>query len=119
MALTLADIIQPKGEINKTWLPAVDGVTADDMINEWLDKHKTENEDIQRAYVYYRAYSLICNTALLEPARQRRVDSEDQYLENQLKYFQDLRDRAKACYETELSKLNPSTSSTVFAGVAM
>lgn len=63
-ALNANDLFQPIGELNDGLVGLVDGKTKTDLVTAWLgivNDPDTQPEDVQRAYVYCRAYSLMAS----------------------------------------------------------
>lgn len=89
MAHVPADFIQPKGLLSPDWFDDALASAAAYLEEAVTQTAAFTDADIaleaQKAWVYYRAYSLIYEQALMAPAEQRTQETWDRWTEGQIK----------------------------------
>lgn len=96
--MTTLDFIHPEGDLTADMFP---GETLIDTVAPWLSQAegKTDDEDAQAAWVYYRAYGAIWRRLASEPSI---VDVEgegsQQRLISQIAYWKSMRDEQLQLY---------------------
>lgn len=103
MALQSGDFVEPKGELREDMFPGVDDLTATGgHIETWLGEaqDKTDDEDAQEHWVYYRAYHQVWLRLTTNP-QQADLDEEGslRYTDKQVASFKELADQHREEFE--------------------
>lgn len=83
MPLTATDFLRPTGRLSSSWLDGDDfAAILTALIAEAADKDPS-NEEAQRAWVYYRAFSILADEAAARPGLEHVDDVRRAYARDQ------------------------------------
>lgn len=108
MALIADDLKYPDGELQPAMFPGGD---IDTNLDVWLADAvtKTTNDDAQRHWVYYRAYTVIAGRLAVAPSSQSSFgDISRSIAGSQIKHFADLATQ----HRSEFDRLTETESFT-------
>jgi len=95
------------GRLNPAWF---DGQDLDSLLTTWIAAAEPGSDELVTARVYYRAFTLLSDQAMSDPAMQRDRNKTDQWSAEQLNYWQ----RQAAAYATEVEVLTGVVHGPVF-----
>lgn len=113
MAVTPQQLLAPVGEIESSFFPTDDDVTArlQHYVDDALAKEPTASDDAVKAWAYHRAYRAIYVAMSASPATATLNDEGSRsYLVTQIQNFRDLSDAKLREWERLIAAAEAPTS---------